>query len=128
MRRNTKIILTTIVVLVVGTPMLYWAYATKQPGRYDGLAQCIADKGVIFYGAFWCPHCQNQKKMFGNSAKLLPYTECSTANQRGQLKVCIDAGITSYPTWEFPGGERVVREMTPKELAEKTGCPLPEQE
>ena len=24
------------------------------------LAQCLKDKGVIFYGAFWCPHCKKQ--------------------------------------------------------------------
>ena len=24
-------------------------------------AQCLEEKGAIFYGAFWCPHCQNYK-------------------------------------------------------------------
>jgi len=125
LRSSTKIILTVVALLVFGVPMLYWAYATKQPGQYDELAQCLTEKGVIFYGAFWCPHCQNQKKMFGNSAKLLPYEECSTQNQRGQLQICIDKKIESYPTWDFPDGDRISREMTPKELAEKAGCPLP---
>jgi len=37
-------------------------------GTYDTLAQCIADSGAKFYGAFWCPHCQNQKQAFGSAA------------------------------------------------------------
>ena len=126
LRSSTKITLTVVLLLVFGGPMVYWAYATKQPGKYDELAQCLTDKDVTFFGAFWCPNCQNQKKLFENSAKRLPYVECSTQNQRGQLQVCIDAKIEAYPTWEFSDGERVVGVMTPKDLAEKAGCQLPE--
>jgi hypothetical protein len=24
----------------------------------DDFAKCIKDSGAMFYGAFWCPHCQ----------------------------------------------------------------------
>ena len=40
-----------------------WRGAQK-PGELDQFALCLGDKGAVFYGAFWCPHCQNQKKMF----------------------------------------------------------------
>ena len=63
-------------------------YLKTLPGKYDGLAQCLKDKGVIFYGAFWCPHCQNTKKQFGNSAPLLPYVECSEPDQKTQTPIC----------------------------------------
>src|SRR5687767_6111588 len=41
-----------------------------------GLAERLDDSGAIFYGASWCPHCQEQKAMFGASADRLPYVEC----------------------------------------------------
>ncbi len=96
------------------------------PGNLDSFARCLKDKGAVFYGAFWCPHCQNTKSMFGVSAKLLPYVECSTPDGKGQLQVCIDKEIKNYPTWEFADGSRLTGERTLQELAEKTGCTLPE--
>ena len=85
--------------------LIIWSALT--PGKYDKLATCLKDQGVTFYGAFWCPHCQATKKAFGKSAKLLPYQECSsqTPNAQGgydQLKICSDAHIAGYPTWQFP--------------------------
>ncbi len=91
---------------------------------YDGFAQCIADAGAKFYGAYWCPHCQDQKKLFKNSKKL-PYVECSTANQQAQTQVCIDAKVTGYPTWDFADGTRMDGQQTLEALAEKTNCVLP---
>lgn len=96
------------------------------PGRLDGFAQCLKDSGAKFYGAFWCPHCQNQKTMFGKSAKLLPYIECSTPDGRGQLQICKDEKVEGYPTWEFADGSRQSGEVPLSILAEKTGCALPE--
>src|SRR3990167_1997862 len=73
------------------------AFITNRPGELDSFAQCLEEKGVTFYGAFWCPHCQEQKKMFGNSARLLPYVECSQPDGKTQTQVCIDKKIESYP-------------------------------
>lgn len=101
-------------------------YMKTLPGKYDGLAQCLKDKGAVFYGAFWCPHCQEQKKIFGNSAELLPYVECSNPDGKSQTQICIDKGVEQYPTWEFADGSRLTGEQQPKVLAEKTSCTLPE--
>lgn len=100
------------------------------PGKYDAFATCLGDKGAIFYGAFWCPHCQEQKQEFGKSVGKLPYIECSTPDGQRQTQVCIDKGITSYPTWFFSTEgtttmDRVERVMTLEELSQKTSCPLP---
>lgn len=101
---------------------------TGAPGKYDQFAQCIKDKGAIFYGAFWCPHCQEQKAEFGNSAKLLPYIECSTPDGQGQTQVCKDAGVISYPTWQFNASttDRLTGKVELAKLAEKTSCVLPQ--
>jgi thiol-disulfide isomerase/thioredoxin len=101
-------------------------YAKTLPGQYDGVAQCLKDKGAVFYGAFWCPHCQEQKRMFGNSAKLLPYVECSQPDGKTQTQICIDKSIQSYPTWEFADGSRLSGEQTPQVLADKAGCEMPQ--
>lgn len=99
---------------------------TQVAGKYDAFATCIKDKGAVFYGAFWCSHCKNNKEMFGTSQKLLPYVECSTEDGLGQLQVCKDKNITAYPTWEFPDGTRQMGEVQLATLAEKTGCVLPQ--
>lgn len=109
-------------VLVLG---LFFYYSANTPGRYDGFAQCLSEEGATFYGAFWCPHCAQQKQLFGKSAKLLPYVECSTPDGKGQTAICISKNIESYPTWEFADGTKISALMTPEQLAEKTGCALP---
>ncbi len=99
-------------------------YINTRPGQLDSFAVCLKDNGAVFYGAFWCPHCQNQKKMFGNSARKLPYVECSNPSGNGQLQVCADKKIEGYPTWEFADGSRLTGEIPLSTLAEKTGCSL----
>jgi thiol-disulfide isomerase/thioredoxin len=91
---------------------------------YDTFAQCLTDAGAKFYGAYWCPHCQEQKKLFQNS-KLLPYIECSTPDGNGMTQICIDEKISGYPTWKFADGSVVDSVQSLKALSEKTGCELP---
>ncbi len=116
-----------ILVLLAAIGGFVWLVKTPgKPGKLDTLATCIKDAGAIFYGAFWCPHCQNQKAMFGSSAKLLPYIECSTPDGNSQLPVCTEAGVTGYPTWKFADGTTRSGEVELLELSEITNCPLPE--
>ncbi len=125
---NVKIFISVIVILVLGViaAVLLRTNATPPgPGKYDTFATCLKDKGAVFYGAFWCPHCQSQKKLFGSSAKLLPYVECSTADGNGQTQICKDKKVESYPTWEFADGTRLNGEIPLAQLAEKTACVLP---
>jgi thiol-disulfide isomerase/thioredoxin len=75
------------------------ASCTSSSGGYPNLTACLAEKKVVMFGASWCPHCADQKKMFGRSAKNMPYFECSKGNT--QVQECTDRGITSYPTWQF---------------------------
>lgn len=113
-----------VLVVCVGALLAWWAYAVTQPGKYDTLASCLKERGAVFYGAFWCSHCKNQKTMFGKSASLLPYVECSSPDGQTQLQACKDEHIVTYPTWVFPDESRQTGEISLKTLAEKTGCPL----
>ena len=124
-----NIFIVVIIVLVVGvfiTVSIGGNKGSTGPGKYDAFATCLKDKGALFYGAFWCPHCQNQKKAFGSSEKFLPYVECSTPDGGAQTQVCIDKKITGYPTWEFADGSRMNGEIPMETLAQKTGCVLPQ--
>lgn len=125
MKINPMYIFVVLVIVVVGGIIGSRVWSAHQPGQYDELAQCIKDKGATFFGAFWCPHCQEQKRMFGNSEKLLPYVECSTADGQNQTQTCIDEEIKTYPTWELADGERLLGVIELDVLAEKTGCELP---
>jgi len=113
--------------IVVGL-IVFVIVSPGKSGKLDAFAQCIKTKGVTFYGAFWCPHCQAEKARFGSSAKYLPYVECSTPDGQGQTQVCKDAGITTYPTWQF-GESTTTRhegELELTDLASTTGCMLPQ--
>ncbi len=112
-------------IIIIGGLIALLVREAQKPGKYDTFAQCINDSGAKFYGAFWCPHCQNQKAIFGRSAKLLPYVECSERDGKGQLPICTDIGIEGYPTWIFADGTRQSGEVPFTLLAEKTGCALP---
>lgn len=123
MKSFKKILLGSFLVLLTITAC---TPKEREPAALDMFASCLKNKGATFYGAFWCPHCQNQKKLFGGSVDLLPYVECSTPDSKGQTQICIDKEVKSYPTWEFADKSRETGELSLSKLAEKTGCPLPE--
>lgn len=116
-----------MIVLIVGVAFAYQSMRgpSASPGTYDALAQCITDSGAKFYGAFWCPHCQEQKRAFGSSANFLPYVECSTPDGQRQLEVCTTAEVKSYPTWVFANGQRTTGNIKLESLANLTGCTMP---
>ncbi len=111
-------------IIIIGGVVALVVREAKKPGQYDTLAQCINNSGAKFYGAFWCPHCQATKALFGKSARLLPYIECSTPDGKSQLPICKDANVEGYPTWTFTDGTRLSGEQSLQELADKTNCPL----
>ena len=89
------------------------------------LAEHLSSMDVKFYGAQWCPHCQQQKALFGAAAKRLPYVECSPDGQgTPQAPVCKDQKIESYPTWII-NGKRYESVMTMKDLADITNFKAP---
>jgi hypothetical protein len=116
------------VIIISGAAVVVYGKmnGTETPGTYDSFAQCLTQKGAIFYGAFWCSHCQNQKRMFGSSVEYVPYVECSTPDGRNMLDACKSVGIKSFPTWVFADGTRQEGEAPLSRLAEKTGCELPQ--
>jgi thiol-disulfide isomerase/thioredoxin len=126
--KNSVMIFWGVILAVVVLGFGSTFFIQQGPGQHDTLAQCIKDRGVIFYGAFWCPHCQRTKALFGKSAKLLPYVECSTPDGQGQTQLCKDKGVTSYPFWVRPDGATMGGENTIEQWAAFSGCTVDGQQ
>ena len=88
------------------------------PGRYDAFAQCLTEKGVTMYGTEWCPHCQNQKALFGSSFDFIDYVDCDK-----NRAACVAAGVEGYPTWKI-NGENYAGEQSFVVLKRLTGCEI----
>jgi len=68
------------------------------------LARHLKSIGAKKYSAYWCPHCHDQKLMFGSeAASLLNYVECAPDGLSSQTELCKTVGITGFPTWEING-------------------------
>jgi uncharacterized lipoprotein NlpE involved in copper resistance len=118
------------IILIIGIAIsLLMLGCANQPssggGELDSFATCLTESGAKMYGAFWCPHCKDQKAGFGESWDKVNYIECSLPSGQGQTAVCQQAGIQGYPTWEFADGERASGNLPHADLARITGCPLP---
>ncbi len=112
--------------IVVGLLTLHYSGAfDPAAGPEDPYLRAVAEhlSGIDakFYGAYWCPHCQQQKQAFGASAARLPYIECSPNGQRGApATACLVAEIKNYPTWVIEG-RRHDRTLTVEQLARYSG-------
>ena len=95
---------------LAGVPGASWAEATggKEPAsspEQRALADHLKRQGVLFYGAWWCSHCQHQKALFGSPAQeRLPYVECDKDDSGRQR--CNAAQVRAYPTWDYKGERR----------------------
>lgn len=98
--------------------------ATPNSGvTLDMFASCLAEKGATMYGAWWCPHCKEQKAMFGKeAAEKLAYVECAENPQ-----ACLDKKVEYYPSWIFADGVLVSGTQSFVTLSERTSCPVPTQ-
>jgi hypothetical protein len=114
-----------LAVVIAGWAGYYFLYYNKPVSTLDSFAQCLSAKGTKMYGAWWCPHCADQKEMFGYAFQYLRYVECSDPGQRGMNETCKQAGIKNFPTWQFPDGKREEGVHPLGTLAQKTGCKLP---
>lgn len=111
-----------ILVIVAMAVFIPWH---RHNQKIDAFAQCLTAKQAKMYGAFWCPHCDEQKEMFGSSFKYAPYTECGIKGSRALTQACQDAGIKRFPTWVFADGSRTEGEKSLEYLSAQTGCPQP---
>ncbi len=115
----------TALLIVAAFVVVIYLGLRKRGSRLDAFAKCLASKPTKMYGAYWCPHCADQKELFESSFRYVPYVECGVPGSRDEAQVCKDAGIKHFPTWEFAGGERQEGTIALQALGAKTGCSLP---
>ncbi len=82
------------------------------------LAEHLTKEGAVMYNAYWCPHCHDQKEMFGKEAtEKLNLVECAKDGYNNKRDLCEAKGITGFPSWEINGSiDSGVKTL--KELAE----------
>ncbi|MFZ1169028.1 MAG: hypothetical protein WBQ87_18830, partial [Candidatus Sulfotelmatobacter sp.] len=95
---RNKLILGGIVVMFALAYAAGWYHSNH---RYDGFAKCLATKQAKMYGLYWCPHCIEQKEMFGKAFQYVPYVECAIKGSRELTPACKAAGIKLFPSWQF---------------------------
>lgn len=85
-------------------PGIGWEIATTSTPSEIALAQHLKETGAKMYGAYWCPHCGEQKLLLGKQAfSQIDYVECDRKGKNSQTALCKAKGIHSFPTWEING-------------------------
>jgi hypothetical protein len=121
--KSTKALIYVGILILFAAAYLAGLYYKNH--KYDSFAKCLAGKQARMYGLYWCPHCADQKAMFGSSFKYVPYVECAVKGSRELAPECKIAGVKFFPSWQFgmdPPKEGV---LSLDALSEKTGCTLP---
>lgn len=111
-------VMVSLAALVVG---IGWATAMDRPERVVtkgmappitapsspaaiALAKHLTAKGAVMYTAYWCPHCQEQKELFGKEATTeLKVVECAPDGHNNQAALCQAKQIQGFPSWEIDG-------------------------
>jgi uncharacterized membrane protein len=110
-----------LLALLVGIVGIGWATAIDRPAASTGpgqpppveaastpaavaLADHLTASGAVMYSAYWCPHCHEQKQLFGKEASgRLKIVECAPDGRDSQAELCETKGIKGFPTWEIAG-------------------------
>ncbi|MBI2630536.1 hypothetical protein HYW76_05535 [Candidatus Pacearchaeota archaeon] len=113
MKKKNKILFASILILFT-IAVLFYSYKTISGNainadKYNEFAKYLTAQNAKIYGTDWCPHCQNQKKLFGGSFKYIDYIDCDKNRQE-----CLSAGVQGYPTWKineknYPGEQSLER-------------------
>jgi hypothetical protein len=124
-RSSSATTIVSVVLIIAAFSVVIYLGMRKRGSRLEAFAKCLAAKQAKMYGAYWSPHCADQKEMFEASFQYVPYVECGVPGSHDEAAVCKDAGIKHFPTWQFEDGERQEGTQTLQSLVTKTGCSLP---
>ena len=65
-------------------------------------AKFLTENEIVMYSAYWCPHCHDQKQLFGKKAvEELTIVECSKDGENSQYELCKQKEIEGFPSWEI---------------------------
>ena len=67
-------------------------------------ARFLKTNNIVMYSAYWCPHCHDQKQLFGKEAvEELNVIECAPDGKDSKYELCQSKGIDGFPSWEING-------------------------
>ena len=90
-------------VAVTGQGVAPLVTGTSTPAALD-LADHLTASGAVMYSAYWCPHCHEQKELFGKQASdQLQVVECAPDGRNNQADLCRSKGLTGFPSWDING-------------------------
>ncbi|GAB1538431.1 vitamin K epoxide reductase family protein [Scytonema sp. NUACC21] len=85
-------------------PGVGWEITTTSGEAEIQLAQHLTKIGAKEYVAWWCPHCHEQKQLFGKEAyKEINAIECDPQGKNPRPDLCQAAGIQGFPSWQING-------------------------
>jgi len=88
-------------------PQFGWEITTKSGEAEIALAQHLVKVGAKEYVAYWCPHCHEQKLLFGKEAYTImsesSTVECAGESPKGKPELCKAAKIQGFPSWVING-------------------------
>jgi uncharacterized membrane protein/glutaredoxin len=114
--------ITTTKPLTAPIPQIGWQITSKSSPAEIALAEHLTQKGAKMYGAYWCPHCHEQKQLFGRAAfEKVDYVECGEDSPKANVAACKAASITGFPTWTFNGNKVPGGVQKLEDLAQLTG-------
>ncbi len=80
------------------------AITTSSSPQKVKFAKFLSDNDIKMYSAYWCPHCHDQKQLFGKKAvKELVVIECAQDGKNSQYELCREKQIEGFPSWEIKG-------------------------
>ena len=86
------------------TPGIGWEITTISGQSEIDLARHLTKIGAKEYVAWWCPHCHEQKLLFGKAAyKEITHVECAEGGADPRPDLCQTAKIESFPSWQIKG-------------------------
>lgn len=122
--RNKKLFVYALVAVLFAGAFLGGRYYKNH--KYDAFAQCLASHHAKMYGLYWCPHCADQKEMFGAAFRYVPYVECASKDNPHEVtSECKAADVKLFPSWQFGTEKPKEGVLSLEALSDKTGCSLP---
>jgi hypothetical protein len=114
----------------LGTEEGIYAIRNSSSSPEIELAKHLKQIGAKMYAAYWCPHCHDQKELFGKEAmQYLPSIECAPDGQNSQTALCQEVAPKveqqtgqpfGFPTWEI-NGKYYTGTQSLEELAKVSG-------
>lgn len=102
---NGIVEITSLAPTTAAEPGIGWDIKSTSGAAEIALAKHLTAKGAKMYSSYWCPHCYEQKQLFGKQAwGEVTNIECAAdAKKNPQPEVCNKAGIKGFPTWIIDG-------------------------